>query len=111
MVTETPISQDDIDGLAAALDGLALPSGQRALLSSIISIAAGAVTGAAPDPVPPFREQFNTAFTPEGGTSLLVGRLPSDIGRVTPTNIGRTHPHPTGPTGGTSPSGDTVPHA
>ncbi|MEV4625920.1 hypothetical protein AB0J90_06485 [Micromonospora sp. NPDC049523] len=74
-MTETPINQADIDGLAAALDGLDLPPRQRALLASIVAAAAKFADEESlglEAAVPSFAAQFATAFTP-GTASFLVG--------------------------------------
>ncbi|MEV6301968.1 hypothetical protein AB0M02_21320 [Actinoplanes sp. NPDC051861] len=69
-MAELRISDDDILGLAQALDGLQLPDTQRALLSAIVALGAAAIDEASPslvvdvDPVPSFSEQFAGAFTP-----------------------------------------------
>lgn len=68
---EVHIRQDDIDTLAQKLDDLDLSPGQRALLSAIVAVAARAGLGQLTEPVPPFSEQFATAFTP-GQAELLV---------------------------------------
>jgi hypothetical protein len=80
----TPISQADIDGLALALDRLAVPAAQKALLSAIVSaashaIAAGAAPAAPMQTVSSIRAQFASAFTP-GKADDLVSRF-SHIGR------------------------------
>jgi hypothetical protein len=74
-MTATPIAQSDIDGLADALDRLRLPPGQQALLAAIISTAADTLDQPDLNPVPSFREQFDTAFTP-GRSYFIVDKVP-----------------------------------
>ncbi|WP_329108063.1 hypothetical protein OG792_05830 [Micromonospora sp. NBC_01699] len=74
-MTATPINQTDIDGLAAALDGLDLPPRQRALLASIVAAAAKYADEqslSTEDAPPSFAEQFAAAYTP-GAAAFLVG--------------------------------------
>jgi len=81
-VTQPQISQDDLDALAAALDGLALTTGQRALLSAIVSFAATASAAElAGHPAQSFREQFAASFTPHQASLLVSHTTPGNIHR------------------------------
>ena len=79
-MNETPISWADIEGLAATLDGLYLPPGQRALLSAIVTMAARAIPEDPSAATGSFAEQFAEAFTP-GRATFLVERARDNIGQ------------------------------
>ena len=95
-MAEMQISQDDIHGLAQTLDGLSLPTGQKALLSAIVAVVADAIGEQDPlvavdvDPVPSFRDQFGAAFTPEQVNELDPGaRGPVSVKVSRVISIGR----------------------
>jgi hypothetical protein len=85
MDDEIHLRYDDVEVLAENLDRLDLPTGQKALLSAIVAVAAEAVAG--PDqPVqvkvsPPFSDQLATAFTP-GRVDALDDKVTLSIGRT-----------------------------
>jgi hypothetical protein len=92
-MTETPITQADIDGLAVALDNLDLPAGQRALLTAIVASAAEVASAGTADVVPSFRDQFATAFT-EGKANFLIGRDTPHSSITRNCSITRANPPP-----------------
>lgn len=63
-MAEVIITEDDIAGLAAALDELELTKGQRALLSALLAMAPKVASVEIAEPVPLFQEQFAAAFSP-----------------------------------------------
>ena len=91
-MAEIEISQEDIIGLGDALDALALPEGQKALLSAIIALAADTMASrSAPvaivdgaDTTTSFHDQFAFSFTPGalsglesapgGPTKVVIGQ-------------------------------------
>jgi hypothetical protein len=62
-MTEVTITEEDVAGLAAALDQLDLPERQRALLSVLMGMAPKVTSVEIVDTVPSFSEQFASAFS------------------------------------------------
>ncbi|MEU4420227.1 hypothetical protein AB0F81_06345 [Actinoplanes sp. NPDC024001] len=88
-MAEVQISDDDVRGLAEALDRLELPDAQRALLTAIVALGTAAIDQANEslvvdvDPVPSFHAQFAGAFTPERFESAEAVASGVKVDRVT----------------------------
>ena len=111
-MAELRITQTDIDNLAGKLDGLDLPTAEKALLTALVTVAAEtlgltgrtrpAVAGfperrtelavEATDPLPAFREQFDNAFDPgardRDRARPAAGITELKIGHAVPLGIG-----------------------
>ena len=111
-MAELRITQTDIDNLAGKLDGLDLPTTEKALLTALVTVAAEtlgltgrtrpAVAGfperrtelavEATDPIPAFREQFGNAFDPgaRDRARSAAGITEPKIGHAVPLGISET---------------------
>ncbi|MCA2211925.1 hypothetical protein [Jidongwangia harbinensis] len=73
-MAQDPISDEDLDDLAGALDGLEqLTAAQRRLLAAVVWAAADTVRPSAATEHRSFQEQFRAAYTP-GVAELLIER-------------------------------------
>jgi hypothetical protein len=63
-MAEVTITEEDVAGLAAALDQLVLPEPQKALLSALMAMAPKVKSVEIEEPVPAFQEQFAAAYSP-----------------------------------------------
>ncbi|AVT33660.1 hypothetical protein C6361_34175 [Plantactinospora sp. BC1] len=70
-MTSLTFTQEDLDGLAAALDTLQLNQKQRTLLTAVLANAATSVALHTPPSFDSFAEQFDAAYSP-GLAQFLV---------------------------------------
>ncbi|MGI5150062.1 hypothetical protein ACQEVC_27580 [Plantactinospora sp. CA-294935] len=70
-MTSLSFTQEDLDGLAAALDTLQLNQNQHTLLAAIVANAAKSVPLHTPPSFGSFAEQFDAAYSP-GLAQFLV---------------------------------------